>query len=36
MKANNEICLKKLVLTAVLKVFNVFMLRIAEGNAFQR
>ena len=28
--------LKKWVLTAVLKVSNVFMLRIAEGNAFQR
>ena len=28
--------LKKLVLTAVLKVSNVFMLRIVEGNAFQR
>ena len=39
-KANNEICLKpklkKCVLTAVLKVSNVFMLRIAEGNIFQR
>ena len=28
--------LKKLVLTAVLKVSNVFMLRIVEGNVFQR
>ena len=28
--------LKKWVLTAVLKVSNVFILRIAEGNAFQR
>ena len=28
--------LKKLVLTVVLKVSNVFMLRIVEGNVFQR
>ena len=40
-KANNQIYLKakfkkKRVLKAVLKVSNVFMLRIAEGNAFQR
>ena len=27
---------KKRVLTAVLKVSNIFMLRIVEGNAFQR